>query len=457
MRAYSDGSIINHNGACRGMLRYKDDPASKKWHTTTKILTDSKGKPIPFDKKDTKTAKSALREWREALEAQDLVREEEAKRLEEEAKRQAEEAAEAKRLPDAFKLSAYEYVMRYIDIHAKLYDPETQTGGIQPSTANTYRYIAAHIEEGFRGLTLAEVTTAKVEEWLVGMREAGYKQATVAKAYNLLKMVCNDAVDKAELQRNPCTRATTKNMRMGRNDRKKPNALSEGELARLNAALDTIGHTPLADAARIALHTGMRIGEICGMRWVDVDFKRSEIRVRNAIGKDKGTTYTKPPKSGKERTVPMDEEVRSILEARKASMAIECAEMEIAFSSKLYAVGAIAAPEQAAESYQNPNALSKQWSHLAKALNLTGVNGSRPTFHDLRHTFATHAIHEGVDAQTVAAIMGHSSTKMTLDIYSDTLPDAKREAIDHMQGVMGKRADKALILEMSPTGTEGRN
>lgn len=58
------------------------------------------------------------------------------------------------------------------------------------------------------------------------------------------------------------------------------------------------------------------------------------------------------------------------------------------------------------------------------------MNGFKCTFHDLRHTFATMMIANGCDVRTVASYLGHASVSMTLDIYADVDPDAKRAAVD---------------------------
>ncbi|ERL09771.1 tyrosine-type recombinase/integrase [Olsenella profusa] len=60
------------------------------------------------------------------------------------------------------------------------------------------------------------------------------------------------------------------------------------------------------------------------------------------------------------------------------------------------------------------------------------MNGFKCTFRDLRHTFATMMIANGCDVRTVASYLGHASVSMTLDIYADVDPDAKRAAVDNL-------------------------
>jgi integrase len=72
-------------------------------------------------------------------------------------------------------------------------------------------------------------------------------------------------------------------------------------------------------------------------------------------------------------------------------------------------------------------------------MGLVGTQGRRPTFHDLRHTFATFAIAEGIDVKTVSSIMGHANAAMTLDIYASADADAKRAAAMTIDEAMGRR------------------
>jgi len=73
---------------------------------------------------------------------------------------------------------------------------------------------------------------------------------------------------------------------------------------------------------------------------------------------------------------------------------------------------------------------------------LVGTQGRVPTFHDLRHTFATAAIAEGVDVKTVSSILGHTNAAMTLNVYASADPAAKRAAAKTIGEIMGRRPEK---------------
>jgi integrase len=115
-------------------------------------------------------------------------------------------------------------------------------------------------------------------------------------------------------------------------------------------------------------------------------------------------------------------------------MAQDCLSLEVPFGENLYVEGYVDGR------YYDPRQLSRDWTSLASSLGLTGTAGKRPTFHDLRHTWATVAIYEGIDIEAVSAYMGHASVAMTADEYATALPQAKARAASVMNEVLMKDA-----------------
>ena len=105
-----------------------------------------------------------------------------------------------------------------------------------------------------------------------------------------------------------------------------------------------------------------------------------------------------------------------------------------------------------------PHYLSTRWRIAADALELIGTQGRRPTFHDLRHTFATAAIAHGVDIKTVSSFMGHANAAMTMNTYADADPDAKRRGAETVarayQEEIARHVGDGEVLEFSRTGTD---
>ena len=91
-------------------------------------------------------------------------------------------------------------------------------------------------------------------------------------------------------------------------------------------------------------------------------------------------------------------------------------------------------------------------------MGLLGTEGKTPTFHDVRHTYATTAIANGIDVKTVSNQMGHKDAAMTLNTYATVDPDAARRAAERMGDVIASnmRSAKGMgeVLEFGKTGTE---
>lgn len=203
-------------------------------------------------------------------------------------------------------------------------------------------------------------------------------------------------------------------------------------------------------AIEVALYTGMRLGEICGLRWRSVDLERMELSVCEALGHYGTGWYVKEPKTGGSvRTIAIPPALAESLKARRAAMMAACMGAGVPFSESLFVLGGIDG------AWINPQRVSHKWRDLASALEIEGTQGKRPTFHDLRHTYATLAIANGVDVKTVSSALGHSNAAMTLNTYASADPDAKRRAAQTMQRVYAEPAT-AEVLELGRTGTDGR-
>lgn len=157
------------------------------------------------------------------------------------------------------------------------------------------------------------------------------------------------------------------------------------------------------------LTTGLRRGELCGLKWSDFDSKAGTLKICRTIVAHKGgdlvagdtKTY-----AGK-RTILLPHSTAQLLEVRKHS-----ALTEWIFSDLLHS-----------ERPMNPGTAYRQ---LKKLLADAGLPDIR--FHDLRHTFATHALAGGVDAKTLSGILGHTKASFTLDTYAHVTGDMQRHA-----------------------------
>ncbi len=155
--------------------------------------------------------------------------------------------------------------------------------------------------------------------------------------------------------------------------------------------------------------TGLRKGEICGLKWSDVSFDDCKLRVQRAVSKKRGGGVrigeTKTD-TGK-RVIVLPPSVRDLLWRRK-----EEALNEWIFYN----------PNNPNEP-MNPDTAYRKLKVILKNAELPLIR-----FHDLRHTFATHATDGGVDPKTLSGILGHTNASFTLDTYTHVTTDMQKKA-----------------------------
>lgn len=294
---------------------------------------------------------------------------------------------------------------------------------LESSTLNTYRDVATRIISYLGDYRLVDLTSKQIQLWEAQMKADGYSTVTILGAHRQLKQLLNYALENADIAQNPMVR-----MRAPKKIARRPNYLDRDGRDRLTDYLTQAHHTNLTIAVYLALYTGMRRGEVCGLRWGDVDFQHNVIWVKQAIGTGRGGTYIKATKTDKVRDIPIPPTLSVILRQWKHAYMDQCDEFDIPWSKQLYVTGDVDS------SYYNPHTLTKEWKALAKMLNLIGSEGRRVTYHDLRHTYATATLIDGgVDVKTVSSILGHADATMTLNVYASSDGKAKQAALDRIE------------------------
>jgi integrase len=191
---------------------------------------------------------------------------------------------------------------------------------------------------------------------------------------------------------------------------RKMRALDEGQTA---AVLGALRSTPLALPVLLAVTTGMRRGEILGLRWQDVDLDGGVVTVQQALEETRAGVRWKQPKTARGRrlvTLPTVavEALRRYREQRELAgptrpegLAVTCGD------------GHPWRPDEFTRAF-------------ARAVRRAGLGPMR--FHDLRHTHATLLLRQGVHPKIVSERLGHSTVGITLDTYSHVLPGMQEEA-----------------------------
>lgn len=174
--------------------------------------------------------------------------------------------------------------------------------------------------------------------------------------------------------------------------------------------------TPQNIGIMLALCTGLRIGEVCALRWAEIDFVRRIVIVSGTVGRiyncEKKATehYASTPKTRtSNREIPISAPLLRTLRLIKKQQA-----------GAAYVVGDGTKPKE-------PRTYRETFSRLLRRLKIPPI-----VFHGLRHTFATRCIESGCDYKTVSVILGHSNVATTLNLYVHPNIDQKKRCIDRL-------------------------
>lgn len=251
---------------------------------------------------------------------------------------------------------------------------------------------------------VAEITPEDIEALIVELVNAGYSNTTVRGTVTYASQVFKHLVMRGMIDKNPCY-----GVKKPKAKKQKVEYLSEEDRNRLLTSLGASDLSPFSVGTYIAFYTGMRRGEICALKWSDVDFKRNQISVSRAIGTG-DEEYVKPPKTDNLRTIPLCSNLKDVLLQWRANYPEEISDCFV-----------LGHPFEDKNRWYSPSNLTKEWRFFCRMTRL-----GKYTFHSLRHTFAQALLVEArLDPVTVAAILGHADVSVTLNIYS--APDEKQK------------------------------
>ena len=330
------------------------------------------------------------------------------------------------------------------DACQKHIDTCVAAGRISDNTRRTYESFIMEIPIRYRDRLAASLGPRDIIEIDTELRDA-VCHMRLRQIHSFISSSYNDLIDIDGLPiANPCKKVPAPKAM-----RKPPNSLDLDGIRRLNVLLDEGDcQDVLVPAVKIALHTGMRLGEICALRFCDCDLEGKTIRVRHGIAPGKSGSILSSPKTASSiRDIPMDSELVDLFAAARERAADVAADRGLPLSGEMYVLSAFrkkrAVPsknDRTVLDFWAPNTISVCWHDFAAKHSIVGTQGCLIRFHDLRHTYATIAVASGVaDIESISHILGHKDASMTLDIYADALPSAKRSAAEKIGAIMSQR------------------
>ncbi|MGA8475790.1 MAG: tyrosine-type recombinase/integrase [Candidatus Cybelea sp.] len=276
-----------------------------------------------------------------------------------------------------------------------------------PATLHSYeKTLRLHVQPYLGKVQLAELSPARLKTFYTSL-EPCVSPSMRARVHAALRAMLNHARYEGIV-----VRPLFDSIRPAIPRYKRPpvEPLNEKQIAALLKAAK--GHRIAEALIPLALDSGMREGELIGLRWEDVDIRGRKIHVRKAASEVAGEISMEAPKSGSGRSIPVSEATIAALKRRKAIAGREgLADCELVFPA-----------ERGGPLYKS-NFLRETWGPLREA---AGIRKAR--FHDLRHTCATMLLKANLHPKVVQERLGHSSIVLTMDTYSAFLPSMQAGA-----------------------------
>ena len=291
---------------------------------------------------------------------------------------------------------------------------EYKENELRPRTLEKYRRaVECYINPRLGDKKISFITTNDVQKMYVDIKENGrisgvdkcgtsLSDSVVRAVHMILHQALDTAVKQRLISRNP-TKGTT----IPKKSRGELQVLNKEQLDRFLAEVDK--DDIWRDFFYTELTTGLRRGEICGLKWCDFDEKHGTLSIcRNATAKKGGGVSIGETKTDTgNRLIYLPDSIIKMLKKRKKKALTEW----------------IFPNPYRPEDPMLPNSAYQKLKKILKKAELPNIR-----FHDLRHTFATHALTSGVDAKTLSKILGHTNASFTLDTYTHVTSDMQERA-----------------------------
>lgn len=286
---------------------------------------------------------------------------------------------------------------------------------VKPSTyENYYRCMQKYVIPFFRRSGNDQITELRVGQFLNSINDnvsisESYKRKIITIFKTALGEILKDSVDYAPIMKKvklPKAENTTVQVFSVKEQRLVENAALHSDDKRALGIL-------------LCFYTGIRIGELCALRWGDIDFEAGTMSIARTVSRtknfqqpaNKSTLLVGMPKSRKSaRKIPLPAFLLKLSNDLKMYTEDE----------NCYALSGSKTPIE-------PRTYQKLYKRILAS---AGVKDRK--FHTIRHTFATRALELGVDIKTLSEILGHSNVSITLNIYAHSLMEQKKIAIDKL-------------------------
>jgi integrase len=271
-------------------------------------------------------------------------------------------------------------------------------------------------------MPLGRVRTEHLDAFYAARRREGLAESTVRRNHAMVRSMFNQAVRWGWLGVNPAT--NTYRPPMAEKKIRPPDPAVVVTLLQHVRRRDE----PMANFLVVAADTGARLGQLCALRWSDLEGDTLSItRTLVSTGDIRPLSKTK----GRARTIPLGAGTTRALAAHRTAMK----ERALGFGAKLYKNAYIFSDDPACRTPWNVDTFKHRYVKLRREPG-AGPGAAAVNFHQLRHYVATQLIAAGVDARTVADRLGHSRPSTTLDMYAAPVSEMGRTAADLLERII---------------------
>jgi integrase len=293
---------------------------------------------------------------------------------------------------------------------------------VAPSTIAAYRiYQRRWISPRLGGKKLDRLTTADIDHFYTGLRKS-LSPASVLKAHTILRAALGQAVKWQMISDNPAAHASPPRAK------RPPIQPPTPEQVAVLLAAAAEDDPEFALLLRLAAVTGARRGEICALRWPDLDLKAGEMVVARSLSKGERSLVEKETKTHRVRRLALDEATVEALKEQHRMMEERAEACDATLAPDAYV---FARDPEGAIPWRPDSGVTTRFIDLRNRVGLDGVR-----LHDLRHYVATQLLDAGVPVRSVSERLGHANATTTLGIYAHAIPATDRRSAELLSGLL---------------------